>query len=250
MGTPTEPGPPPQLSFVVPAWNEERWLGGALAAIDAAATALGRPFEVIVADDASTDRTAAIARAAGAVVVPVSHRQIAATRNSGARAARGDYLIFVDADTTVNAAAVRGAVAALDAGAVGGGAAIAFDGRVPLWTTALLKLLIVAFRRARLAGGSFFFCRRADFEAEGGFDERFYASEEIWLAQALKRRGPFVILREAVETSARKVRAYGGFRHFTQLVRLTVGGERALTRRAGLDLWYEGRRDDPGKAAD
>src|SRR6187455_2747185 len=76
-----------QLSFVVPAWNEERWLPGTLAAIFAAAPAARRPFEVVVADDGSTDGTAAIGRAAGAFVVSVAHRQIAATRNSGARAA-------------------------------------------------------------------------------------------------------------------------------------------------------------------
>ena len=114
---------------------------------------------------------------------------------------------------------------------MGGGAAVVFDGRVPLWTRLTLPLVIFAFRRARLTGGSFFFCRRADFEAVGGFDERYYASEEIWLAQALKRRGDFVVLREKVVTSARKVRAYGGRRHLADLLRLLIGGERALRSR-------------------
>src|SRR5262245_58908955 len=84
------------ISFVIPAYNEESLLGRTLDAVSDAAGALGRPFEVVVVDDASTDRTAAVARGLGARVVPVNHRQIAATRNAGAREAAGQMLIFVD----------------------------------------------------------------------------------------------------------------------------------------------------------
>ena len=75
------------LSFVIPAHNEEQHLGATLAAINAAASDAGEPFEVIVVDDASTDRTARIAEEAQARVVLVQNRQISATRNAGARAA-------------------------------------------------------------------------------------------------------------------------------------------------------------------
>src|SRR5262245_44042640 len=68
-----------------PAYNEEQFLGRTLAALNVAAESLDQPFEVLVVDDASTDRTAAIACELGARVVPVAHRQIAATRNAGAR---------------------------------------------------------------------------------------------------------------------------------------------------------------------
>src|SRR5262249_60052871 len=82
------------LSFIVPAYNEQLLIGRTLGALHAAAGALREPYEVIVADDASTDETAAIARAHGAQVVSVNHRQIAATRNAGARRARGELLFF------------------------------------------------------------------------------------------------------------------------------------------------------------
>ena len=75
------------ISFIIPAYNEERLLGQTLSAIDQAARALGEPVEVIVVDDASTDRTAAIAQEHWARVVSVKCRQIAATRNAGAREA-------------------------------------------------------------------------------------------------------------------------------------------------------------------
>src|SRR5262249_50482799 len=94
------------ISFVIPAYNGEQFLGRTLTALTAAARGLGQPFEVVVVDDASTDRTGAVAREHGARVVPVAHRQIAATRNAGARAAAGEMLVFIDADTVVTQRAV------------------------------------------------------------------------------------------------------------------------------------------------
>ena len=108
------------ISFVVPAYNEERLLGRTLVAIHAAARALAHPYELIVVDDDSTDSTAAIARANGARVVRVQFRHIARTRNAGAWAATDSTLIFVDADTIVPAAAVQATMEALGRGAAGG----------------------------------------------------------------------------------------------------------------------------------
>jgi len=192
------------ISFIVPAYNEERLLGATLDALRAAALAIGEPYELIVADDGSTDRTAAIAAHHGAILVSVAHRQIAATRNSGARKANGDWLIFVDADTLVSEAVVRSAVEALRSGAVGGGAAVEFDGTVPLYARLLLPVLVWSFRWAGLAAGCFLFCTRHSFAAVGGFDEAFYGAEELVMSRALKRHGRFVVLRQAVITSGRK----------------------------------------------
>ena len=95
-----------KISIIVPAFNEERLLGESLAQIKSAANAFaqrGWDFELIVCDNNSTDRTAEIARAAGATVVFEPVNQIARARNSGAAAATGDWLIFVDADSRPNA---------------------------------------------------------------------------------------------------------------------------------------------------
>src|SRR5690348_6673738 len=188
------------LSFIVPAYNEEHMLGATLLALHAAARGLAEPYELVVVDDASTDRTALIAGSHGAVLVSVAHRQIAATRNSGARAASGEWFFFVDADTIVNEAVVRSAVEALRDGAAGGGAGVVMDGVVPLYARLLLPVLVRSFRAARLAAGCFLFCTRAAFLAAGGFDETFFGAEELVMSQALKRQGKFVILKQAVTT--------------------------------------------------
>jgi glycosyltransferase involved in cell wall biosynthesis len=133
------------ISFIVPAYNEEKYLGATLASIHAAAKAVGEPYEIVVADDGSTDGTAALAESAGAKVTRVTHRQIASTRNSGARAASGDMFIFVDADTTIDHEVVRAALDAMKAGAVGGGAAVRFE-TAPRWAHMLMKLFVPMFR--------------------------------------------------------------------------------------------------------
>src|SRR5256885_14995047 len=122
------------ISFIVPAHNEQTCLPRTLQAIHDSAKALGRPYEIIVVDDASTDATAEIARENSARVVRVNHRQIAATRNSGGRAAQGERLFFIDADTLANPRAVAAALRYMDNGAVGGGAPTLLDKneKVPL----------------------------------------------------------------------------------------------------------------------
>jgi glycosyltransferase involved in cell wall biosynthesis len=233
------------ISYVIPAYDEERLLGATLVAIHEAARAVGEPYEIVVANDASSDRTADVALEHGARVVTFEHRQIAATRNSGARAALGDRFIFVDADTLVNEAVVRAAIQALNDGAVGGGASVLFDGRVPLYAKIVLPMALWVFRVSRLAPGCFLFCTRHAFEAVGGYDERLFGAEELAISKAMKRQGRFVILRQTVTTSGRKLRAYSGWEVLRILSGLAIRGRNSVRSRRGLEIWYEKRREEP-----
>ena len=232
------------ISFVVPAYNEEKYLRPTLEAIHAAARATGEAYEIVVADDASTDATAAIAREMGARVVRVEKRQIAATRNAGARESVGDRLFFVDADTRVDAALVAEALAALDAGAAGGGAPVRIDA-APRWAERFMKYIFVPlyFRLARWAAGCFVFCTREAFDAAGGFDERYYASEEIAFSKAVKRVGRFAMLKSYVVTSPRKLAGRSALDVVALVMRLAAGGRAGLMRRTGATaFWYPERR--------
>lgn len=233
------------ISFIVPAYNEERLLGATLDALHVAGRALGEPYELVVVDDGSTDQTATIAQGRGAMLVSVAHRQIAATRNSGARKASGELFIFVDADTIVNEAVVRSAVAALRGGACGGGAAVEFDGAVPLYARLLVPVLVRLFRATGMAAGCFLFCTRKAFAAVGGFDEAFYGAEELMMSRALKRHGQFVVLRQAVLTSGRKLRTHSVGEMLKIIGRLALHGPSAIKQRQGMELWYAERREDP-----
>lgn len=230
------------ISFVVPAYNEERYLPATLAAIHASARELGLDYEIVVADDGSTDATARLAGEGGARVVHVQHRQISKTRNSGAREARGERLVFVDADTHVNAPLLAAAIAALEGGAVGGGARPDFAPEAPRWAHRLIRAVVGFMALFRWAAGCFIFARRDAFEAVGGFDERHFAGEEIMLSQALKRQGEFVILREGLITSPRKLMARGPWETAWLVIRLLMRGMGGVRKRDHVHFWYDGKR--------
>jgi glycosyltransferase involved in cell wall biosynthesis len=236
------------ISFIVPAHNEQAGIGRTLQAINDAARVVDQPYEIIVVDDASTDATSEVARQHNATVVPVNHRQIAATRNSGGRAARGERFFFVDADTTINPRAVASALRNMDKGAVGGGAPTLFDGIVPLYIRLVAFLCVIGVKLIGFTGGAFMFCTREAFHATGGFDERLYWSEEGAFAMALKREGRFVVLWETVLTSGRRFRTMSGLQMLATCARTALSPSKMLTRRSSVErIWYDSNRENDDK---
>ena len=231
------------LSFIVPAFNEENELPETLRALQLAAGASGETYEIIVVDDASTDRTAELAAAAGARIVSVSHRHIAAVRNAGARAALGEILFFVDADTRILPAHVTGAIAALARGNSGGGAPVMLHGEVPRWGRVFARVFCTLYFGSNLGAGAFLFTTRRNFEAVGGFDEQYFAGEEVFFTQSLKKLGRFTLLKEPVLTSARKLRMHSAREILVGTFTLLIGGKRIVRSRAKLDFWYDGKRE-------
>ena len=207
---------PPDYSIIVPAYNEEAFLPSALAALGAAMAGVPEyRGEVIVVDNNSTDRTAEIAREWGATVVFEPHNQIARARNAGAMVALGRNLVFVDADTEINAPLLAASLKALEyRGAYAGGAEMQFDQKLPL----LARFFTRAWNRwcetFRIAAGAYLFCRADLFRLVGGFPESVYASEELHLCHRLVKPGlargfHFVTIRDnPVISSARKFRWY------------------------------------------
>ncbi|MBP7635367.1 glycosyltransferase [Candidatus Ozemobacteraceae bacterium] len=205
----------PLYSIVIPAYDEEKLLPACLAAVNEAMTAVSWPGEVVVVDNNSRDRTGEIARERGARVVFEPFNQISRARNTGARAARGKYLMFVDADTFMNGPLLAAAVEAMHVrGWCGGGATVTFDRPLNLPNRKLLELWRAISRSFGLAAGCCIFCRADAFADVGGFSEKVYASEEIWFSWRIKRWGkqrgmPFrIIPSPMIETSGRKTESH------------------------------------------
>src|SRR5205814_1037280 len=231
------------ISFIVPAYNEETELPSTLGAIRAATSGLSQPVEIIVVDDASTDATPEIAEQACARVVSIDRRQIGAARNAGARAARGEYLFFVDADTRINRTHVTEAMAALGAGYAGGSARGVMDGFIPLWSRIFLRAFCTLYFGLNLVAGAFLFTTRRNFDATGGFDEQYFAGEEVYFSLALRKLGRFKVLRQPVVTSGRKLRMYSTRHVLTRSLSIIIRGPNAARSRDKLALWYNGKRE-------
>ena len=121
-------------SIIIPAYNEEELLPATLTALRRAMAALTtHRGEIVVTDNDSSDRTAEVARDAGARVVFEEHRQIARARNVGGHSAEGRFLIFVDADTRISGVLLEQTLGALADGAVcGGGTRMGFEPSVAI----------------------------------------------------------------------------------------------------------------------
>ena len=240
-----------KISIIVPAFNEEKLIARTLRNFQVAVspfTKLGWQTEVIVCDNNSTDRTAELAGEAGAMVVFEPINQISRARNSGAAAASGDWLIFVDADSWPSAELFADVAEQIQSGrCIGGGSTVRLDEHY-LIANFVMRLWNCLSRAAKLFAGSFIFCDAAAFREIGGFSNELFACEEIELTRRLKKlarangRKVVVLSRHPILTSARKMRLYSLRDFFRFFVRTIFGGGRALKNRDECFPWYDGRR--------
>jgi glycosyltransferase involved in cell wall biosynthesis len=209
----------------------------------------GFRFEVLVVDNNSTDRTAALARGEGAAVVFEPKNQIARARNRGADAAKGEWFIFLDADSTLSADLLADTVHAMRSGRVAGGGALL---RFPDGASRVMrfgeKVWAALSRTFRWAAGSYVFCRADLFRETGGFNESLYISEEIDFSRRLKRLARrkglrFVILtRFPLLTSDRKISLYSPSALLRFWLRLLAAPRKTRRNRESCDIWYDGKR--------
>jgi glycosyltransferase involved in cell wall biosynthesis len=183
----------------IPAYNEEKYLPATLASLVRAreffAAKGGRSIEILVVDNDSTDRTAQIASARGLHVIQETEHNIAKVRNTGARAASGEVLVFVDADTIVPESFVWRIHQVMTNPALLGGAVDTDYQPARFLLKAYLSCYRLLGRAAGMAQGAAQFYRRDIFFTLGGFDERLFMGEDVelfWrlrkLARTMRRR--------------------------------------------------------------
>ena len=240
----------PALSLVVPAYNEAAYLPALLDSVAAARERYHRgaaAVEVVVADNASTDDTAAVAHRHGCRVVHVGRRSIAAARNGGAREARAEWVGFVDADSVLHPDTFEAIDRALSRDDVAIGATgVRMSRNSPGIRVSTLAIDTVNHLRGIDTG--VVFCRRADWEAVGGYDERRRFGEDLVFMLAVKRlgrrRGRGFVRVPGVRaiTSSRKFDRHGDWHYFATLLRSAAW----LVDRRGLErfverYWYDDR---------
>lgn len=241
-----------RVSVVLPAFNEEKLLPAALAAVREAASAFtsrGWEWECVVCDNNSTDGTAAVARAAGATVVFEPVNQIGRARDAGARAATGDWLVFIDADSTPSSALFAAIADRIASGrALGGGSTVELEPGTPRYARFVCGLWNLWSRLAGWAAGSCVWVEAEAFRSAGGFGTEYYAGEEVFLSRRLKtlarRSGRrFVILSDhPLRTSSRKLKLYTLTEAGRFFFRMLFTAGRAAKRPDACHIWYDGRR--------
>jgi rSAM/selenodomain-associated transferase 2 len=206
----------PALSIIVPVLDEALAIEAALAPLQAWRAA---GAEVLVVDGGSADATARLA-------APFADRVIAAPRgramqmNAGAREARGEWLLFLHADTVLPADAPR---AVEDAAARGewGRFDVAIDGADPMLVLVALAMNLRSRFTGIATGDQAIFMSRAAFEAVGGYPP-IPLMEDVALSRALRARGRPVCLRQRVVTSARRWERHGTLRTILLMWRLRL----------------------------
>jgi glycosyltransferase involved in cell wall biosynthesis len=241
-----------KLSVVVPAYNEERLLPRTLQALAAATATLrerGWDHEVIICDNNSTDQTATIARDHGVQVVFEPVNQIARARNTGARAARGEWLLFLDADSILTRDLLNEAAGLMERGDVlFAGATVQLDDELPAFAATFVWGWNFISRTFRWMAGSFVLVEASAFREAGGFSGEVIAGEELDLSRRLKaiarrrRKHGTIITRHALTTSARRLKLYSASELLRFWLRAMLRPRATTTSREACAMWYDGRR--------
>jgi glycosyltransferase involved in cell wall biosynthesis len=245
----------PRFSLIVPAYNEEAYLPALLDSVTQARTRyFGGPdnIEIVVVDNASTDSTANLSRLSGCRVVREDKRVIAAVRNTGARAARGQILVFIDADNIMHPDTFNAIDQFLATGKVVAGASGVKMQRMSFGIAVTYALMVPLVWLTRMDTGVVF-CRREDFEAVGGYNEGRHFAEDVQLLWDLlwlgRKRGQKLCRIRSIKAiySTRKFDRHGDW-HWLGLVLRFVYAlifSKSSMDRFAQRYWYGDQRIKP-----
>jgi glycosyltransferase involved in cell wall biosynthesis len=246
-------GSAPRFSLIIPAYNEESYLPRLLDSVDKARTRyLGGPegVEVVVVDNASTDATADLARMRGCRVVREERRVIAAVRNTGAGVARGQLLVFIDADNIIHPETFNAIDRCLSTGKIIAGASGVRMQRMSFGIAVTYVLMVPMVWLTGMDTGAVF-CRREDFETVDGYNEQRLFAEDVQFLWDLKRlgrvRGQKLTRITSIKAiySTRKFDKHGDWHYVWLIIRFLYG---VLFSRRSMDdfaraYWYGDQRN-------
>lgn len=210
------------ISIIIPTYNEEKNLENTLKAIR---NQDYKNYEIVVSDSKSKDKTRSIAKKYHAKVVVDRRKGIAAGRNFGAKFAKGDILLFVDADTILMINYIGEIVKSFSNRKVVGATSPIFPFKpntknlsVYLTYNQLVKGSIIT-RRPHV-GGMCMALRKKSFFDVGGFDEKLHAFEDVDMSRRISKKGKFIFNENTFAiTSPRRVEAWGHFAAFRKYFR-------------------------------
>lgn len=241
------------FSVIIPAHNEEKYIGKCIEAVKRASEKVGNDkVQIIVSANRCTDKTVDIEGAMGAEVCENTVKCISSVRNDGARLAKGDIIVTIDADSCMTEDSLAEIKTMLESGKfIGGGTRAKFD-RMSLgifFSAAYVALNVIPIMKKHKAAlmGGMFWCYRKDFEALGGFDETLVSLEDMDFAIRLKQLGDKrgqkygVLKRSRIITSSRKFDEFGDW-YLIKDKKLTKAIFTGSDREAADKFYYDVKR--------
>lgn len=213
-----------KISIIIPAYNEEKYIARTLESIKAVDRD-SYDIELLVVDGGSTDKTKKIAESFGARVITIPHKGIGYARQQGVLAAKGEIVVFTDADTTHPKNWLTRHVETLKKPGVvfTYGTYLVSDGTFPYFhyinyiQPHVLWLLHHLVRSPIAAGQNLAFWREKALSI-GGFDEHILVMEDTDLAIRMLKVGKVLFLHDlVVQSSGRRSKEGWGF-----FIRMTV----------------------------
>ncbi len=203
---PVRPPPTRMISVIIPAHNEQRYLARTLESLRSQDYGW---FEVIVVANGCTDLTVEVARGLCQRLIVLSQKSLGMARNLGARMAKGEILVFLDADTTLEPSALRRIAEQFTDGFSAGttrGRPDCADARFHF-----IYFLKNFLHRWGLHPGSsgVIICWKKHFERCGGFDEKLQVRENSELMRRVLRHGRYKFVDATATTSMRRFQRQG-----------------------------------------
>ncbi|WP_339262907.1 glycosyltransferase [Lysinibacillus sp. FSL K6-3209] len=203
------------ISIIIPAHNEEKYIGKCLDSISKASKLLQNEVEIIVVLNRCTDRTEEIAKSYNCITIDNDDKNLSKIRNTGVERARGEIIVTIDADTQMNEHMLTKVVQNLSSGKyIGGGVTGKFE-RMSLGIFVSTMLLIgpLLIKYGAISVG-IFWCYKEDFKSINGFNEELLMAEDADFAKRLKVWGKkkgqkYGTIQNGMITSSRKFDKHG-----------------------------------------
>ncbi|WP_274310121.1 glycosyltransferase [Solibacillus daqui] len=204
-----------KISIIIPAHNEEKYIGKCLASISKASKLFENQVEIIVVLNRCTDRTEEIAKSYNCIVIRNDDKNLSKIRNAGVEKARGEIIVTIDADTQMNEHLLSKVEENLMSGKyIGGGVTGKFDRMsLGIFVSSLLLIGPLLFKYGAISVG-IFWCYKEDFKSINGFNEDMLMAEDADFAKRLKEWGKkkgkkFGTIQNGMITSTRKFDKHG-----------------------------------------
>ena len=213
-----------KLSVIIPTLNEEKYIGHCLESLK---HQIFKDFEVIVADTCSKDKTQTVAKNYGARVILTKRKGPAAGRNEGGKAAKGEILVFTNADVVLSKNVLASIVKKSSKNNLVGGVCSFYPLHGRFFDRAFFKIGNFLSRISMKLSFTYspaecLFVKKSTFKKIGGFREDLVFNEDNDFAKKCFDHGKFIYLKARVDISLRRYRKYGYFKTFRTYIGSTI----------------------------